>query len=167
MGSATNTRKHPLPHDVCDRLQEEAQTAENYSREEQEFVDSFPYKSVVGAVLYLAMHTRPDIAYAVRVLARHASALSYAACKLAVHLLQYLRRTSRYGIRFTATKFDLHAFSDSDWAGDKITRKSTTGYVVFAAGGPIAWQSKLQTTVATSSMESEYMAMSAALQELV
>ena len=113
------------------------------------------------------MHTRPDIAYAVGVLARHASEPSYVACKLAVHLLQYLRRTSHYGIRFTATKFDLHAFSDADWAGDKITRKSTTGYVVFAAGGPIAWQSKLQTTVATSSMESEYMAMYAALQELV
>ena len=61
----------------------------------------------------------------------------------------------------------MHAFSDADWAGDQITRRSTTGYIVFAAGGPISWQSKLQTTVATSSMESEYMAMYAGMQELV
>jgi len=61
----------------------------------------------------------------------------------------------------------MHAFSDADWAGDQIMRRSTTGYIVFAAGGPISWQSKLQTTVVTSSMESEYMAMYAGMQELV
>ncbi|MFN9969944.1 MAG: Ty1/Copia family ribonuclease HI [Phycisphaerae bacterium] len=71
------------------------------------------------------------------------------------------------GIIFSGRKFDLHVFTDADWAGDRITRRSTTGYVVFAAGGPIIWSSKLQTTVATSSMESEYMAMYGGMQELV
>ncbi len=137
------------------------------NEEQRDYVRNFPYKQVVGAVLYLAMHTRPDIAYAVGVLARHASSPTYASCQLAVHLLQYLRGTSTLGIRFSGLSFDLHAFSDADWASDKLTRKSTTGYVVLAAGGPIAWQSKIQTTVATSSMESEYMAMYAAIQELV
>ena len=63
--------------------------------------------------------------------------------------------------------FDLHVFTDADWAGDTITRRSTTGYIVFSAGGPIAWQSKLQTTVSTSSMQSEYQATYAVRQELV
>ena len=52
-------------------------------------------------------------------------------------------------------------------AGDVLTRRSTTGYVVFAAGGPITWQSKLQTTVSTSSMQAEYQAIYAGMQELV
>ena len=52
----------------------------------------------------------------------------------------------------------MHVFTDADGAGDVLTR-STTGYVVFAAGVPLAWQSKLQTIVATSSMQSEYQAM--------
>jgi hypothetical protein len=71
------------------------------------------------------------------------------------------------GIMFSGDEFDLHVFSDADWAGDIMTRRSTTGYVVFAGGGPIAWQSKLQTTVATSSMESEYMALYGGMQEIV
>ena len=61
----------------------------------------------------------------------------------------------------------MHCFSDADWGGDIITRRSTTGYIIFAAGGPISWQSKLQPTVATSSLESEYMALYAGLHELV
>jgi hypothetical protein len=52
----------------------------------------------------------------------------------------------------------VYTYSDADWAGDLDSRKSTTGYVVYAAGEPIAWQSKLQTTIAVSTMEAEYMA---------
>jgi hypothetical protein len=47
-------------------------------------------------------------------------------------------------------------YSDSDWASDLDTRRSTSGYVVMMAGRPIAWMSKLQSIVATSSMEAEY-----------
>ena len=61
----------------------------------------------------------------------------------------------------------MHVFSEADWAGDIMTRRSTTGYVVFAGGGLKAWQSRLQTTVATSSMEFEYMLLYAGMQELV
>lgn len=58
-------------------------------------------------------------------------------------------------------------FTDADWAGDQLSRKSTSGYVGFAAGGPIVWQSKLQTTVATSSMQSEYQCIYSGLQEVL
>ena len=118
-------------------------------------------------MLYLSMNTRPDVAYAVGVLSRFANKVTVVTCQLMVHLMQYLRGTMEKGIKFSGTKFDLHIFSDADWAGDQLSRRSTTGYVVFAAGGPIAWQSKLQTTVATSSMQSEYQALYAGMQELV
>ena len=64
--------------------------------------------------------------------------------------MQYLRGTVHMGIKFNWSCFDMHVFTDADWAGDILTRRSTTGYVVFAAGGPLSWQSKLQTTASTS-----------------
>ena len=65
-------------------------------------------------------------------------------------MLLYLKATPTVGIKFTGTDLNLFAYSDADWAGNLDSRRSTTGYVVYAAGGPIAWQSKLQTTVAVS-----------------
>jgi hypothetical protein len=59
------------------------------------------------------------------------------------------------------------SYSDADCGGDLDSRRSTTGYVVYAAGGPIIWQSKLQSTVAVSTMEAEYMAAFGAIQELI
>ena len=84
-----------------------------------------------------------------------------------VHLMQYSRGTVEMGITFSGGTADMHTFTDADWAGDLLTRRSTTGYVEFFCSGPIAWQSKLQTTVATSSMQAEYQAMYAGMKEVV
>ncbi|GIL42120.1 hypothetical protein Vafri_142 [Volvox africanus] len=56
-------------------------------------------------------------------------------------------------------------YSDSDWAGDPATRRSTTGYVFTLGGAAISWNSQLQRTVAASSVEAEYQATSAAVRE--
>lgn len=159
------TRKSPLPADAADRLR--AAVDVEPTSEEQRYLDNFPYRNLLGALLYLAMNTRPDIAYAVGVLARYGNKPTVESCALMVHLLQYVRGTVDKGIRFSGDSFDMHIFTDADWAGDQVTRKSTTGFVVFAAGGPISWQSKLQATVATSSMQSEYQALYAGMQEIV
>ena len=86
-------------------------------------------RELVGATLYLAMHTRPDVAYAVGVLSRQCKQPSLAACKLMVYLLRYIQGSTDKGIRFSGSSFDLHVFSDLDWAGDRVTRRSTTGYI--------------------------------------
>ena len=78
-----------------------------------------------------------------------------------------MRGTADRGIKFSGTDLNLSGYSDADWAGDLDSRRSTTGYAIYAAGGPIAWQSKLQTTVAVSTMEAEYMAAFGAIQELI
>ena len=161
----TRTRKSPLPADAADRLR--ASVDAEPTPEQQAFLDNFPFRNLLGALLYLAMNTRPDVAYAVGVLARHGNKPTVESCLLMVHLLQYVRGTVNKGIRFSNDCFDMHIFTDADWAGDQITRKSTTGFIVFAAGGPISWQSKLQPTVATSSMQSEYQALYAGMQEIV
>ena len=83
-------------------------------------------------------------------------------------IVHYLAQTKLNGIQFDRNcESPWEFYVDADWAGDILTRRSTTGYIVFLCAGAIAWQSKLQTTVATSSMESEYMAEYAAMQELV
>ena len=78
----------------------------------------------------------------------------------------YRRLTTNVGITYYGTEMDFHGFSDADWGGNRDNARSTTGFLTFMAGGPITWQSKLQTTVATSSMEAEYMALYAVIQDI-
>ena len=61
----------------------------------------------------------------------------------------------------------LIAYANADWAGDKISRKSVTGYVVMLAGGAVTWTSRKQKTIALSLTESEYMYMSDTCRQLV
>ena len=83
-------------------------------------------------------------------------------------MLRYIASTVGRGLKFPKNNStDLQAYSDADWAGDHDTSRSTTGYVVYLWGAPVAWQARLQPTVATSSMESEYMAAYAAIQEII
>ena len=137
------------------------------SEQQRDYVERFPYQNIVGALLYLSINTRPDISYAVGVLARFSKNPNFRACKALLRVLIYLRGTAERGIRYTGDDLNVYAYSDADWAGDLDSRRSTTGYVVYAAGGPIAWQSKLQTTIAVSTMEAEYMAAFGAIQELI
>ena len=121
----------------------------------------------MGALLYLSINTRPDISYPVGVLARFSKRPTFRACKAVLRVLIYLRGTTEVGIRFTGDDLRVYGYSDADWAGDLDSRRSTTGYVIYAAGGPIAWQSTLQSTIAVSTMEAEYMAAFGAIQELI
>ena len=108
--------------------------------------------------MYLAVHTRPDTAHTVNLLSRFNTRPTYAACQAALHTLVFPNLTEEEPLR---------AYSDADWAGDLDTSRSTTGYFVYMRGAPVAWQSRLQPTAATSTMETEYMAAYAAIQEIV
>ena len=134
-----------------------------------EWVSHYPYREIIGALLYLAVNTRPDISQAVGMLARYSTTPTYNACMCVSYVLSYLSGTPELGVVYSRTKhgLDLHAYSDADWAGDQETRRSTAGYIVFGALGPISWGSKLIKTVCTSSMESEYCAEYYTLQEVL
>ena len=131
-----------------------------------------PYRSLVGALLYLSMHTRPDIGYAVHELARHCSAPGERHWVAAKRVLRYLCGTRSKGLVFQGSEgMKLHAAADSDWAGnwkdsDNGT-KSTSGYVVTIAGSVLVGKSKTQNTTALSSCEAEYMSLALAAQEIV
>ena len=122
-----------------------------------------PYLSAVGALMYLATCTRPDIAYAVGVLARFNSDPGEGHWKAVKHLLRYLHKTLDcelvYGRKPAQTSPEpFTTFSDADHAGCKDNGKSTGGYCIQVAGGAVSWSSKLQTIVALSTTEAEYCA---------
>ena len=119
------------------------------------------YQSVIGSLLYLMLGTRPDIAYAVIKMSQFSANPSQEHLDKALYILRYLVGTQDYSIVYDGEKSEgLQAFTDSDWAADLIKRRSTMGYFVTLASSVVCWQSCLQKTVALSSTEAEYMALS-------
>jgi hypothetical protein len=130
------------------------------------------YQSLVGRINYLATQTRCDISFTSSVLSRFLVNPAPAHVKAAKRVFQYLKGTVSYGItyggsQYSPEKLDIRVYSDSDYAGDRHTYRSTSGYVSFVAGGPASWQSKRQSVIAQSSTEAEYIAMSELAKESV
>ena len=133
-----------------------------------ESTDHQQYQSAVGSLLYLAMATRPDIAFAVSSVARFSAQPSKQHWTAVKRILRYLRGTADYGLAFTShSSGDCIGYSDSDWGGDLDDRKSTSGYVFLVNGCAVSWKSKKQSCVALSTTEAEYVALASAAQEAV
>ncbi|GKV32953.1 hypothetical protein SLEP1_g41515 [Rubroshorea leprosula] len=129
--------------------------------------DAQPYHQLVGSLQYLAL-TRPDISFAINKLSQFLHAPSDVHWQAAKRILRYLKGSLFHGLLLRQQPISpLHAFSDSDWAGDKDTYHSTTSYVVFLGSNPISWRACKQKTIAHSSTEAEYRALAAASSELV
>eukprot|EP00877_Chromochloris_zofingiensis_P008872 jgi/Chrzof1/4238/Cz14g04120.t1 len=127
--------------------------------------EHYPYSQLVGSLMYLAITSRPDLAFSVGALARYMSCPTTVHWQAAKGVLRYLGGTLDYGITFGSDSNDLIGYCDADYAGDTDTRKSTSGYIFILHGGAITWSSKRQATVAASTTEAEYMAAAAAVKE--
>ena len=135
---------------------------------EGEPIDSTLYRSAVGSLMYLSVGTRPDISFAVGRLAQHVEHPTTRLWTAVKRVLRYLNGTRNLGLLYQADKpFHPIAYSDSDWGGCTINRKSTSGYVFLMAGGAVSWKSRKQGCVALSSSEAEYMALCAAVKESI
>jgi len=105
--------------------------------------------------------TRPDIAYAVIKLSQFSANPSEEHLTRALGICHYLVGTPDYALVYNGdSNMGLIAYTDSDWGQDKIKRRSITGFFLKLADGVVSWQSRAQKTVAHSSTEAEYMAMS-------
>lgn len=127
------------------------------------------YAGIVGSILYLVTQTRVDCAYPASVLSRFLNNPSPFHLKAAKRVLSYLKPTRNACITFGGAKcngtLSIHGYTDSDYAGCQETRRSTSGYVFYIAGGPFSWKSKRQTSVTLSSTEAEYYGLSNASRE--
>ncbi|GKB40023.1 putative ribonuclease H-like domain-containing protein [Tanacetum coccineum] len=123
-------------------------------------VDVHMYRSMIGSLMYLTS-SRPDIMFAVCACARHQFILKVSHLYALKKIFRYLKGQPKLGIWYLKdSPFDLVAYTDSDYAGARLDRKSTIGGCQFFGSRLISWQCKKQTMVANSTIKAEYVAAS-------
>lgn len=133
------------------------------------------YQSIVGALMYVAISTRPDIMHSVCAVSKYVCNPGTAHMIAAKRVLRYLQGTTEIGLNYESKQskqnvgindcdehskkmIDLVGYCDADWGGDLDDRRSTTGFVIKINNNTVHWTSKRQRTVALSTAEAEYMA---------
>lgn len=130
-------------------------------------VDAGSYRRLIGRLLYLQA-TRPDIAYSVNTLSQFVSDPRQSHMDAVMRILRYLKATPGQGILLAKEGgTNLVAYSDSDWLGCPLSRRSRTGYIILLGGAPISWKTKKQSVVSRSSAEAEYRAMASTVNEVI
>ncbi|KAE8725113.1 hypothetical protein F3Y22_tig00009009pilonHSYRG00067 [Hibiscus syriacus] len=137
---------------------------------ERVYMAKVPYANAVGSLMYAMVCTRPDISQAVGVVSRYMHDPGEGHWQAVKWILRYLQQTVDVGLVFEqdeALGQCMVGYVDSDYAGDLDKRRSTTGYLFTLAKAPVSWKSTLQSTVALSTTEAEYMAVSEAVKEAI
>jgi len=151
--------------------------------------DSTLYRSIIGSIMYLILATRPDLSYAVGAVSQFSSAPCVDHLAALHHILRYIRGYAHLQLHLTrccgfeatpkATPLtkphypkilwdtEIAGYSDCDWAGYLDSHHSTGAYIFLAGQSPVFWSSKKQATVALSSTEAEYMALTRATMEAI
>ena len=165
---AENTKSEPTPAPSSVILQQDLDGAK--------FDEHWDYQLVIGKLNFLEKSTQPDIAYAVHQCASFAANPRNSHAHAIQHICRYLSGTRDKGIILNPKEEDFLVFVDSDFCGtwnrataglDAMTAKSRSGHIITYAGCPISWSSKMQTKVALSTMEAEYIACSTALRDVI
>ncbi|CAI7781214.1 unnamed protein product [Closterium sp. NIES-53] len=139
------------------------------------------FHSLVGSLMYAAVNTRPDVAFATGQLARVVQCPNEEQVAAGMRVAKYLGQTATVGLQFSAAAqrrqkgadgvepghLFLTAVSDASYASEPENMTSVGGFICCVGGGPTAWESKKQVDQALSSVESEYMALFRAIREIV
>ena len=139
--------------------------------EERNRMENVPFAEVCGSLLY-AVNTRPDIAYSVHNICRHMQNVHPSHWTAAKRIVAYLKKHPKLGMTYERKndpreRLELIGYSDSDFAQDPISRKSTTGYVIYLGGSVVAFKTKLQPIVTLSSTGAEFVAGCACAKEMM
>ena len=149
----------------------------------ERMVEKWNYASVVGMLLYLSTHTRPDISFAVSQIARFTKNPKQSHARAVKYLLRYLKGTADQGITFQLPDEPLHKMTalfledyvDADFAGlfrvespkSDMAARSRTGYIILLCGCPLVWKTQLQSSIALSTQEAEYTALSQSARSVI
>ncbi|CAN7059401.1 unnamed protein product [Brassica oleracea var. botrytis] len=131
------------------------------------FEDVKRYRRMVGKLIYLTI-TRPDVCFAVNQVSQHMQTPKVHHWNMVERILRYLREAPGQGVWMACNKnTEVIGYCDADWAGDRVDRRSTTGYCTFIGGNLVTWKSKKQKIVSCSSAEAEYRSMRKLTSELI
>ncbi len=130
-------------------------TGENLISKNTNPFDKTIYKSAIGSLIHLSKCTRPDISFAVNFAARFCENPTVSDWNKILNIFKYLNNTINYKITYNGIG-NFMAYSDADFGGDRVDRKSTSGMMICIGNNPIFWASKKQTTVALSTTEAEF-----------
>jgi len=111
--------------------------------------------------------THPDITFAVIKMSQFMANPTKEHLQKALHIVKYLGSTPNLALCFSGGASSLDCYSDSDWAGDSETQRSTSSYAIFLGNDLVSWRSRRQPTVALSSTEAEYMSMCDCTQQIL
>ncbi|KAG8496699.1 hypothetical protein CXB51_007954 [Gossypium anomalum] len=137
------------------------------SDDEIEYMSHVPYSSAVGSLMYAMVCSRPDLSYAVSAVSRYMANPGKEHWKAVQWILRYLRGTTDVCLQFGRTEDGVIGYVDADFVGDLDRRRSLTGYVFTIGSCAISWKATLQTTVALSTTEAKYMAITKACKEAI
>ena len=129
-----------------------------------------PYSNAVGSLMYAMVCTRLYISHAVGTVSRYMHNPGKEHWQVVKWILRYIWKTLNVGLIFKKDDMvgqDVVGYCDSDYAGDLDKRRSTTSYVFTLAKTPVSWKSTLQSTMALSTTEAEYMAITEAVKEAI
>lgn len=154
------------PFDPSNKLSDKM---EPRSSEKSHEMNKIPYREAIGSHLYAGQGTRPDITFIVNYLSRYMQNPGKGHWLAVKRVFRYLKGTTGAKLEFSRKPIEgpgeCVGYCDADWANDADTRHSITGSIFMFQGGPVAWQSKKQGSVALSTTEAEYIALSATCQE--
>ena len=124
------------------------------------------YQDMTEFLMFSMVEMRPNIAFTTSIASCFAKNPGHQHTEAVKTILQYLKGSNKRGITYGGqSKLLVKGYSNSDWVGDKESRKSTSGFIFMLNGGPVSWCSKRQPTVALSSTEAEYIALTLAAKE--
>ncbi|KAL5546305.1 hypothetical protein UlMin_005992 [Ulmus minor] len=135
---------------------------------EMKSVESIPYASAVGSLMYAMVCTRPDLAYSASLVSRFISNPGRGHWEAVKWILRYVKGASDVGLlykRCEGSGAKLMGYVDADYAGDLDKRRSLTGYVFTLFGCTVSWKAQLQPVVALSTTEAEYIAATEGVKE--
>ena len=135
-------------------------------------IEEKKYRRGVGKLLYLPKHTRLDIANIVRELSKILDCVMPSAIKELRRVIKYVLDTGEFGLKIEPVRMknnenvNIEVYCDSDFAGDRDTRVSVSGYIIYLCNVLVAWRSKAQKNITLSSSEAEFVSLSEIAKEV-
>lgn len=138
-------------------------------KDENYLSDNNEYRKLIGMLLYLTTHSRPDISASVSILSQKISKPTRTDLLEVKRVIRYLQGTKNLKLKLSDDLCDqqLFSFSDANWAEDRESRKSNSGYLCKVNGGSVSWSCRKQDLVTLSSTEAEYVALSETCKETI